>query len=137
MSEFTSELQYRKHLEYTGMYVITKSFKFYWSDGKTGPYVEIPVGALTNFASIPKFLRWLWEPDGDGVKMASTIHDLMIGEFGIKVPIMKDGEVLRYATWEEAALWFRAALRVRGCPGYRRQLFYRAVLLNGALRRID
>lgn len=137
MSEFTSNLQYVKHPEYEGVYQVTKSFRFYWSDSKSGPYVEIPAGAITNFASIPKYLRWLWKPNGDGVKMASTVHDLMVGEFGTKVPIMKDEEVVRYATWEEAALWFRAALRVRGCPGYRRQLFYRAVLLNGAIRRID
>jgi len=84
---------------------------------KTGEYVEIPVGAVSNFASVPKLLQTVFRPDLEDVKMAAFFHDLMVAEFGQQAFIMEDRNgietIVRKPDWNESAHWFRAMIQVR------------------------
>lgn len=111
MSKFTGNLRYEEADD--GMYRITESVRFYWNDDLTGEYVELPVGALVNFASIPKLAQIIFKPDQEDVKMTSAFHDLMVGEFGKFIAIMNDGKFVRWPSWSESADWFRRGMDVR------------------------
>jgi len=132
MSGFTQRVQYVRHNKKLNK--ITRSFKFYWNDDCRGEYIEVPVGAITDFATIPWFLRWLWKPDLDDIRVPSVVHDCMIGQYNTLVPIMEDAQAVRYPTWEESARWFKRALKVRKCGKFKRNVFYGAVLLWGYFR---
>lgn len=136
MSAFTNPVEYIKHPDVKGLYIITKTFRFYYADSLHGDYVEIPADSITNFATIPKVLQWLWKPYSDEQRAPSAVHDGLVGEFGEPLWVMRDNQRVRQLNWEEAALWYRAALRARGCPGYRRQFFYRSVLAYGRVKTL-
>ena len=79
MSSFTGKLQY-VYLD-NGLAKITQPVIFYLCDHKKGLHVALPVGALTNFASIPKFLRWIFPIDHEDYKIAAAFHDWLVQEF--------------------------------------------------------
>jgi len=149
MSSFTDNLEYK----FVGgsMYEITKPVRFYIDDDFSGEYVELFEGALTNFASIPKFAQIISKPDQEDVKMTSAFHDLMVCEFGQQIPIMRNGMAVRIPDWNESAFWFRVGMKVRQkqtrkhlpwlneklisfLDFSRRWLFWTLVVLHGFLR---
>ena len=58
----------------TGLYKSCNSvaYKMY-----TGLHVIVPKGTETNFASVPKFLRWLIKPRGEQYWEATFLHDFL------------------------------------------------------------
>lgn len=111
MGSFTGNLQYT-YLD-DGKAVITETVKFYLYS-KNGNYLELPLGYVVNFATIPKILQWLFPVDHEDYKMAAAFHDGMVGEWmepiWVKTP---EGRRLHILTWQEAAYWFRVMIQIR------------------------
>lgn len=78
----------------------------------------VPVGFVTDFASIPRALWWLFLPTGDYGK-AALVHDLLYRTPGL-------------ATRLEADMVFAEAMLDLGVGWLTRTLMYRAVRLGGA-----
>ena len=111
MSTFTNDLQYL--LQRDGKAKVLNTVRFYLSDNLAGEYIEITPGILTNFASIPKVIQFLFPHDHQDYKMAAAFHDALVNEFGQQIFIMKDGKVVRKPSWQESAMWFREMMFVR------------------------
>lgn len=77
----------------------------------------IPVGFVTDFASIPSFLWWFIQPFGRHA-LAAVIHDYL---YALKQPQSR-----RYADHI-----FNAAMKESNVPGFRRRVMYVAVRLFG------
>lgn len=86
MSSFTDILKY----EFTGsyyhhrpLYVITEVFSYnFGSKEKPVAVITIPVGFVTDFASIPWPLSVLFKPDGPWAK-AAVIHDWLCNDLSV------------------------------------------------------
>lgn len=84
MSSFTEELEY----EFTGtywkgnpQYVITKEFSYKFGDLENPLYTfKVPVGYVTDLASIPWPLNIFFKPDGEWAK-AAVIHDFLYTDY--------------------------------------------------------
>jgi hypothetical protein len=111
MSSFTGKLQFVPMSN--GMNRVVKTVRFYLSNDKTGEFVELPEGSITNFASVPKVFQFIFKPDADDVRMPAAFHDVLVGEFGQKVFIRNGDDVVRMPTWNESAFWFRKMIEVR------------------------
>lgn len=82
MSSFTTPLEYELY-GYDGkkkrkIFRITKEFEYRIGDFDS-PFgvITVPVGFLTDFASVPWFLTRWFKPDGPWAK-AAVIHDYML-----------------------------------------------------------
>lgn len=108
MSSFTTPLVGSWNDEMT-LFALTEPFNFYDVGGKN---YSVPVGFVTDFASIPKWLQWFFSFIGLYGK-AAVLHDYL------------------YAT--ELVSRFRAdwiflrAMRVLGVGKFKRRMMYRAV----------
>ena len=131
MSAFTCVVETEKK---DGFYIVSKPFRFYLNDNLIGEYVEVPCGTVTNFATVPKYLRWLVNPNDPKLRASSILHDAMVGEFGKSQNIKLAGHDIREPSWKESAAWYREALRVSGCSRSKRQLVYLAVKAHGILK---
>jgi len=85
-----------------------------WDDGALR--VEVPVGFVTDLASVPKFLKGLLNVNGKSRKPA-VLHDYLYR-----------AKVLPRA---EADALFRQALKVEGINGITRNIYYLGVRLGG------
>jgi hypothetical protein len=70
---------------------------------------------------------------------AAFLHDGLVGETGVKLPIYNASGIKRYASWSEAATWFDKALAVKransaSCPPLNRRLFVAGVRAWGIVR---
>ena len=95
------------------MYKVSNKVRFYLSDDRTGEYIELSRGALTNFATIPKVFKFIFPHDHNDYKMAAAFHDLLVNEFGQQIYVMEFELIKHTPTWQESAMWFREMMRVR------------------------
>jgi len=112
MSSFTTPLR-GEYNDVMTLFTLTEPFEFYDVAGKT---YSVPVGFTTDFASIPKWLRWLIPPTGLYGK-AAVLHDWLY----------RTGIVSR----RRADFIFLRAMRVLGVPKWKRRAMYRAVRAFG------
>ena len=91
-----------------GQYELVHAFEYLDYKGRT---IIIPRGFKTDFASIPRFGRWL-VTGHDDTRKAAVVHDYLCG-----------GELPR----READLIFKHAMKEAGVPGWKRSLCYAAV----------
>lgn len=80
-----------------------------------------PPGFITDYASIPKALRWLYDPDGEYTP-AAVIHDYLY-KYGCRLDI----------TRSEADRVFKDAMRELDIPWLRRFNLWSAVRIGGWL----
>lgn len=111
MSTFTSSLDYTPTDD--GLYRINTPVRFYLDDMMSGNYVEIEQGMVTNFASIPKAVQFIFPHNHEDYRMAAAFHDGMVNEFGYQAKIKRHDAIMRTPTWQESAYWFREMMRVR------------------------
>jgi len=78
--------------------------------------VEVPEGFVSDGASVPKFLRWMYHPFGEYLR-AAVVHDW----FCVTQTISSD----------EAAIVFKEAMKVCGVNAWRRRKMYWAVKYFG------
>lgn len=100
--------------------------------------VTIPKGHVTNFASVPWFVRWIVSPIDPDIVAASVIHDGLVSEFSGPHSYVEyfdpfTGQVLgRYRpTWNEAAWIMRSIMKASGAPAWKRGIVYSGVRLYG------
>lgn len=129
MSSFLGTPQYV--LTNSGLARNTRIVRFYKDDSCTGEYVELPIGAISNFATIPKILQFIFRPKADDIRMPSRFHDAMVGEFGLYIPIMEDGNTVRMPSWDESAKWFRKMIQVRQRVTRRRLPTWKKIVFIG------
>lgn len=127
-----------------GFYESLDCFRFYYDSSKTGEYVEIPKGFLSNGASIPTLFQKLfnWKPTSPYWIQAAFMHDGLVGENGVFLPVINEiTSESRYVTWMEAADWFNKALDVKqknipDCPDLNRILFVKSVKAWGFIKLV-
>lgn len=80
MSSFTEEFEYEdsgRSRNGRPIYRLTKSFTYYVGSLKHPlAAIEVPAGYETDFASVPRYLWWLFHPTGLWAK-ASALHDYL------------------------------------------------------------
>lgn len=88
-----------------------------------GERFEIPAGFLTDYASIPKMFRNIYEPTGPA-RFPAILHDFLYGKLG-GAPY--------YKTRRESDDLFLEAMQLVGVDLAQRRIIYRAVRLFGWL----
>lgn len=140
MSSFTETLQYEPVEGRPGVFRITKTFRFYYDDSLTGLYAEVQAGDLFNGASIPWLFQKLfnWKPMDSRWVQCAALHDNLVGEWGPKIPILnsQDSGYSKFATWAQAANWFKKALAIKTNhdPSILQWLFVSGVRIYGFIR---
>jgi len=97
-------------------YQLTQNFAFVVRDSGVMVRVVVPAGTVTDFASIPRPLWWLYPPDGPWAE-AAVIHDWLYSR-GLLSRFLSDAI-------------FREAMARYGVPWWRRAILYYAVRLFG------
>jgi hypothetical protein len=135
VSSFTAKAEF-DYDSRSGLYINRHAFRFYFSDDKTGAFVDVPAGFKSNGASIPRPIQNLfgWKPMDARWAQAAFIHDGLVAESGVQLYIGG-----RIPSWKEAADWFDKALSVKqaqmaDCPKLNRVLFVKAVKVWGIMR---
>jgi len=101
-----------------GEYELTEVFRY--EDYKSGGVINIPIGFRTDFASIPRVLRWFVVGHGTTRKPA-TLHDYLYRETSVS---RKSADDL-----------FRQAMQEEGVSFWRCRAMYWAVRVFGGLAR--
>ena len=78
--------------------------------------IVVPAGFVTDFASIPRFARWIIDGHSHTRKPA-VLHDYL---YSIAAGKRKDADLV-----------FRKAMRDTDTPAWKRELAYRAVRIGG------
>ena len=91
----------------------------YYREDDADTIITVPAGFITDFASIPRGLWWLYPPTGRYGK-AAVIHDYLYRTPGYQ------------CTRKEADQIFVEAMAVLGVPRYRRSVMYRSLRMFGA-----
>lgn len=79
--------------------------------------IVVPVGTTTDFASIPRLLRWLLDPADPQYLRAAVVHDLLYERRGV-ARVVADAILVD-------------GMRALGCPCWKRALVYAGVRLGG------
>lgn len=97
--------------------------------------VAVPIGTITNGATIPSFLWPVLSPYDPEWFIASIVHDGLVGEFNdpVKARDIITGEE-KVLTWKESAQFMRGLMKTLNAPRYKRHLFYHAMM---AKKRIN
>jgi len=82
------------------------------------PYC-VPSGYYTDWASIPRAVRWLYPPDTQAWRRAALYHDYCYSHLW---PLVSK---------KHADKAFLALLKLDGVPWWRRRIFYTAVRIGG------
>lgn len=90
---------------------------FFWLGNSVT--IDVPAGYKTDFASIPRFLWWLWPPSSPKHLQASICHDYLITDTD-------------WPRWINDIV-FRKILALKGNSVLKRRVFYFGVTL-GSLR---
>ena len=98
-----------------------KSFSIVWKDEHNHKWcVRVPSGATTDFASVPRFLRWLISKVGNHVRGA-IFHDALY-----RIPEIRDG-LLRI----EADQLLRIVAIADKTPRWKARCMYWGVRMRG------
>lgn len=88
-----------------------------WQNPVNDSYVAVPIGFVTNYASIPKFVRAIVDNDEGSIRDAAVLHDYLYSQDSVS---RFDADyVLRIAMKELGAEWWKrwmvwAAVRLFG-----------------------
>lgn len=139
MKGFSNRLIATPHDTEAELWVVWEVFLFFLGPGyPPGSFVKVNVGALTNGASIPWLLTFIfprWHPFW---ALAAALHDALVGEHNQpKALICIPGQEPREAKWEEAAAILKYAMQFgpQKTPRWIRSWFYHAVMLNKRVKR--
>lgn len=87
----------------------------------------IPAGFLTDIASVPRPLRWLFDRADLGL-LSPIVHDYLCENKGQIVS--NDGELIK-VSWFDSALFFLIIMRIDGIPGPKAFCAFLAVVIGG------
>jgi len=124
MSSFTTPLDYEKRI-FPG-YRLTRAFQYHLSAPGSMLVVDVPKGFVTDLASVPWALRWLFPPDGLWAK-AAVVHDWGYADGDLSLP---DGSKIKPSRfWWDVI--FLEAMSVLKVPRLTRWAFFVAVRAFG------
>lgn len=108
-------------------WMIAESFTYRLGDPNGIAYVRVPVGFVTDFASIPRGLWNIWPPAAGKHSKPAVIHDVLYQRGYVeherhRTPISR----------KDADDIFKEALEVAGVGWLSRQLIYAGVRVGGA-----
>ncbi len=86
---------------------------------RTGRVIYIPATFVTDFGSIPKLFRWLFQPATGKHRLAAGVHDWIYRTADVNF------------TKEEADLIFLEIMEISGVPKWKRVALYQAVKWGG------
>ena len=98
---------------------LLQPFVYYVGTDPSEHVISVPIGFVTDFASIPRACWWLYPPTGRWGK-AAVIHDYLY-----RTPSQQ-------CTRKQADQIFVEAMTVLGVPRHRRAIMYRALRIFGA-----
>lgn len=81
----------------------------------------VPLGFLTDLASVPRLLRWVVNPSGARISRAAVIHDLLY----------RSREMRERYNRKQADAIMKDAMRAAGCSKAHSQIVYLALRLGG------
>jgi hypothetical protein len=90
-------------------------------------FVAIPPGFVTDFASVPRLLKWLWPSPGGLWDKPAVVHDF-IYRFGY---VERNDGTIRYVTRLEGDGIFNEGMTVTGTRVMARRCLYRGVRIGG------
>ncbi len=93
----------------------------YWST-RLQAWITVPVGFITDLASVPWFARWYVSVDGEHTK-AALVHDWLY--------VRASQTAFPNLTRTDADKIFLEAMTVRGIPKWKRKPMYWGVWLGG------
>jgi len=118
VSSFTTQLEVTP-LPNGRDWKLLRPFVYYVGTEPSDDVISVPADFITDFASIPRALWWLYPPTGQWGK-AAVIHDYLY-----RTPSHQ-------CTRKEADLIFVEAMAVLDVPRHRRAIMYRALRAFGA-----
>lgn len=112
-------------------WAVTEGFRYYFDDASKTTYVDVPVGYLSDGASVPRLFWWLLPPQGD-YGQAAVLHDYLCEHLtqvkhGVTVPI----------TRVQADDALRDAMVALGVPRWKRNVMFIAVAVYAKVLRIS
>lgn len=126
-------------LMHNGLFRLKQSYTyvFPWDEDCR---VVIPMGMLTNFASIPWFARWVVSRTDRHILIPALVHDYLVSEFfwdGRPAVIRSkpNGEEWRErCDWRRASFILKRMMEAEGAPTWKRMLVHWAVRAYGVFR---
>ena len=71
--------------------------------------IVVPKGFMTNYASIPKALRWFIDQDGPAIRDISVVHDYLYSQGNLyRYTRRQADQILYQGMREQGAGWFKA-----------------------------
>lgn len=116
MSSFTTPASIEIDDDKEFSFILTEPFAYHIGNYPSEEIITVPAGFVTDFASVPRALWWLFPPHGKYAK-AAIVHDYLY--------------VQAYKTKAFADGVFFEAMGVLGVPSLTRHLMYWAVRLFG------
>jgi hypothetical protein len=107
-------------------YISLSPYMVNFADWMSGIQFEIDKGTVTDIASIPHHLRWMYDRASLGIT-APFIHDFLCTSRGKYINTM--GEEIQLS-WFDTQLFFLVAMRLDGIPPLRALLAFLAVLIG-------
>lgn len=106
---------------------IAQSFTYRLADQSGPEFVHIGAGMLTDFASMPPFVRVIFRSPGGKWDKPAVVHDCLYKTAYVSVD---DGSI-RWIERAEADRIFDEAMKVAGVNGLSRRIIYRGVRVGG------
>jgi len=127
------DLQFKNHPEIQNLYVIVNDVTFTRHD----EVFVLEAGSLTNFASIPYLLRWIFAYSHPHYSLAAAWHDKAVGEHDQEKGVVtsKMG-ISRRLKWSEASWWFVDLMHDAGAPQYKIRSFRWAILKYNQVKKL-
>lgn len=129
VSEDVQRFLYPIRIEKIGKrrYKLLDSFEYRIGSADGQEFVRVMAGFETDFASIPRFLWWLWPPVGDDYDGAALIHDCIYKTGYVSC---NDGSI-RWVTRAEGDGIMNEAMEVAGTPTWKRRPIFSGVRVGG------
>jgi hypothetical protein len=107
------------------IYKVLEKFSYEVGGKGSGIYIDVPAGFYTDFASVPRFLWFIFQPDGQHGK-AAVIHDYMYRKRCKFSRILADAIFLDAMRTLKVPLWKRymmyLAVRVFGWSSFNKEM---------------
>ena len=121
MSSFTTPLDAR-FSDNGASFTLTAPFTYEVGSLGSGEAITVPIGFVTDLASVPKWARWIFPITGKYTK-AAVLHDWLWTQKGV-IPLPHSW---KHYSQHETNLIFLEAMQVLGVAWITRTIFYKAV----------
>lgn len=118
---FITELHIKECSKVLDNYELTKPFIYH--DNQIDVTIIVPTNFCTDFASIPKWLRWLIDDDEYGVRGPAVIHDYLYSKQNLNQSLSR----------RQADQILRNAMKDRKCKAWKVATVYAGVRAFGWL----